>query len=138
MGLAGCTTLPHDGPSANSIIEAAQDGAPYALVDLDYRVSQIVTAHPARALGALAPVSSAAPVDLIGEGDILSVQVFQPGMGPAPSDDNGAASDGGQSFPNLANAVTVMGEVRTAGRLDNAAFMGLQSNQLQASDFITA
>lgn len=183
MGLAGCTTLPHDGPSANSIIEAAQEGAPYALVDLDYRASQIVAAQPARALGALAPVSSAAPVDLIGEGDILSVQVFQPGMGPAPSDENGAASDGGQSFPklavdregrvsvpyagdvrvagltatqaaqairtalrgravnpqvtvfieaNLANAVTVMGEVRTAGRFP------LSANQDRLLDVLAA
>ena len=91
-GLSGCASLPHDGPSARSIADTAAAGAPYALVELDYRVSQMVAAQPARALGGLAPVSSTAPVDLIGEGDILSVQILQPGMGSSASSDDAAVA----------------------------------------------
>jgi polysaccharide export outer membrane protein len=131
--VAGCTSLPHDGPSARSILETAQEGAPYALVDLDYRVSQIVAAQPAPALGALAPVSSAAPVDLIGEGDILSVQVFQPGMGPASAEDGSSTGDGRQSFPKLAVdrdgrvSVPFAGEVRVAGLTASQAAQAIRA-----------
>ena len=121
-GLSGCASLPHDGPSARSIADTAAAGAPYALVELDYRVSEMVAAQPARALGGLAPVSSTAPVDLIGEGDILSVQILQPGMGSsASSDDAAVAGDGRQSIPKLAVdrngrvPVPYAGDVRVAG-----------------------
>lgn len=131
--LAGCTTLPHDGPSARSVAESAQAGAPYAVVDLDYRVSQIVAAEPPPVLAALAPVSSSAPVDLIGQGDILSVQVFQPGMGPSPSDDNTTPSDGRQSFPKLAVdnqgrvSVPYAGDVRVAGLTASQAAQAIRA-----------
>jgi polysaccharide export outer membrane protein len=159
--LGGCESLPHDGPSARQVEAGPAAGADYALVDLDYRVSQIVAANPARPLRVLADVSSDAPIDLIGVGDTLAVSIFEAGVGPS---DAGAPEariysltvdrDGGVSAPfagtirvagltpaqaavqirqalrgrligpqvlvsvsgNLSNAVTVMGEVRNAGR----------------------
>jgi polysaccharide export outer membrane protein len=164
MALSGCQSLPHDGPSARGVEESAPAGL-YALVDLDYAASQVIAAHPPAALRALAPASSAAPVDLIGEGDVLSVTIFEPGSGPSArgdDDDDSRQSlprvtvDRGGTIPvpyagnvavagmtaqqaaaavrsalrgrlinpqvvvtlasNVANAVTVIGEVKTSGR----------------------
>jgi polysaccharide export outer membrane protein len=76
--LCGCGSLPHDGPSAHAIPrEAAKEAARYALIDLDYGVTQQIADHPAAALVGLANDSSNAPTDLIAEGDILSVTVFE-------------------------------------------------------------
>src|SRR5579859_7348160 len=85
LALAGCSTLPHDGPSTRSVPrQAARAGHPaalYALVDLDYAVTQQIAAHPAIALAGLAPQSSQAANDLIAEGDALGVSVFEAGGG---------------------------------------------------------
>lgn len=75
--LAGCAALPHDGPSARSIGADAERS--YAVVDLDYRVSQIVAATPPGQLATLAAASSTAPNDLIGEGDVLAVWIDEAG-----------------------------------------------------------
>jgi polysaccharide export outer membrane protein len=76
--LAGCSTFPEDGPSSRSVPhEASQTPAKYALVDLDYSVSQTVAAHPPQPLLSLAGQSSALPTDEIAEGDVLTVSIFE-------------------------------------------------------------
>jgi polysaccharide biosynthesis/export protein len=83
LALAGCNSLPQDGPSTQSLPRhAARAGHPaalYALVDLNYAVTQQIAAHPAIALAGLAHDSSSAPNDLIAEGDALGVSVFEAG-----------------------------------------------------------
>lgn len=79
--LGGCSTLPRDGPSGRAVERGATadaDGADYVIVDLDYATAERIKAAPARYLGSLAGASSTAPVDLIGEGDQLSIAVFEP------------------------------------------------------------
>ncbi|MDB5481511.1 MAG: polysaccharide export protein [Caulobacteraceae bacterium] len=82
LALGGCSTLPHDGPSTRSVPRQAAHGAAlYALVDLDYAVTQQIAAHPPVALTGLSHQSSGAPNDLIAEGDALGVSVFEAGGG---------------------------------------------------------
>lgn len=82
LAVGGCSTLPHDGPSTRSVPrQAARGAALYALVDLDYAVTQQIAAHPPVALTGLSHQSSGAPNDLIAEGDALAVSVFEAGGG---------------------------------------------------------
>lgn len=106
MSLSACESLPHDGPSAKQVAEAAVPDGPYGLVDLDYRVSQLVAANPPRALAGLTGASSQAPIDRIGPGDVLNVWVYQADSGPALSAAGLGPSLGGRgssipSTPNL-------------------------------------
>jgi polysaccharide export outer membrane protein len=79
--LSACASFPDDGPSSRAVSHhAAVKGAgPYALVDLNYRTSEIVSATPGAPLAGLARSSSDAPHDRIQPGDVLSVQIFEPG-----------------------------------------------------------
>lgn len=79
--LGGCSTLPRDGPSGRAVDRGAT--APdslggYALVDLDYAVSERIKAIPPQFLGSLAAATSETPLDVIGVGDALAVSVFEP------------------------------------------------------------
>lgn len=123
LALCGCSTLPHDGPSARSVPRDAERGAArYALVDLDYAATQAIAAHPPKALAGLADQSSTAPLDLIAEGDILSVSVFEAGGGglfPRPAE--ATMGDSSQTLPRLvvdrggALMIPFAGQVRVAG-----------------------
>jgi polysaccharide export outer membrane protein len=79
--LAGCSTLPRDGPSGRAIDDGATtpeaQGA-YAIVPLDYTASEIIKAVPVQFLGTLAEADSDAPTDLIGVGDTLAISIFEP------------------------------------------------------------
>jgi len=124
---AGCSTLPHDGPSARSVPrEAGRVEARYALVELDYAATQVIAAHPPRALASLTNQSSDAPSDLIAEGDTLSVAVFEAGGGglferPADLPEAPVVTDSARTLPRLvvnrdgALDVPFAGEVRVAG-----------------------
>lgn len=79
--LGGCSTLPRDGPSDRAVARGGtQDanGADYAIVTLDYGVAERIRAVPPRYLGSLAAASSTAPVDVIGEGDQLTIAIYEP------------------------------------------------------------
>lgn len=79
--LGGCDTLPHDGPSVDAVRkDAAAPDSRYSLVELDARSSAIIASIPGRQLASLAPVSSAARVDLIGAGDGLTVTIYERGL----------------------------------------------------------
>jgi polysaccharide export outer membrane protein len=76
--LGACSGLPEDGPSSRSVPrDAAKSPAKYALVDLDYTVSQAVAAHPPQPLLNLAGQSSSAPTDVIADGDVLAISIFE-------------------------------------------------------------
>lgn len=103
--LAGCESLPSVGPSARAVGAAGLDPA-FPVVDLDYRVSQVLAAHPPRVLTSLSAASSVAPIDLIGEGDVLAVWVYQADGGPALGQ-RGAQSGRADDLPGLAPNLTV-------------------------------
>ncbi len=79
--LAGCSSLPRDGPSGRAVTRGA-DGMDslggYAIVELDYAASERIKAVPAARLTGLAVAGDAAATDLIGEGDTLSVTIYEP------------------------------------------------------------
>jgi polysaccharide export outer membrane protein len=81
LALCGCSSLPQDGPSARSVTRSAAAGPRYALVDLDYGVTQAIAAHPPEALRGLTTGSSSQPTDLIADGDAISVSIYEVGGG---------------------------------------------------------
>lgn len=82
--LAGCSTLPRDGPSGKGVVAGASNAeqmGSYAIVDLDFTVSEQLKLAPAPSFGSLVQASSTAPVDIIGIGDVLAISIFEPGGG---------------------------------------------------------
>jgi polysaccharide biosynthesis/export protein len=80
LWLAACAAFPHSGPTDESVTDSANQGkALYALVDLDYEMTQKIAANPPTALEHLASASSDAPIDLIAPGDYLAVSVYEAG-----------------------------------------------------------
>lgn len=103
--LAGCSTLPRDGPSGKGVVEQAsspQRQGDYALVDLGFELSERLKLAPPRSFTSLALASSEAPTDIIGVGDTLAVSIFEPSgtlFGPRSSGAN--VQSGNQSLPPL-------------------------------------
>ncbi len=123
--LSGCSTLPRDGPSGRAVDRGAAvdaDGSDYALIELDYAAAERIRAVPARYLGSLAAASSTERADVIGEGDLLSISIFEPSgtLFGGGSSGQGIRS-GTQALPSVAvdrgGTVTVpfAGAVRVAG-----------------------
>ena len=121
--LGGCSTLPRDGPSGRAVERGATadaDGADYVIVDLNYASAERIKAVPGRYLGSLASASSNAPVDLIGEGDQLSISIFEP-SGALFGGGTTAIRGGNQALPvatvdrNGNVAVPFAGSVRVLG-----------------------
>ncbi len=77
--LAGCGTLPADGPLNHDVQEHAKvEKQPiYALVDLNYPISQTIEGVPAPLSAGLGLAASDAPSDRIGQGDILAINVYE-------------------------------------------------------------
>lgn len=108
--LGACAGLPADGPSGGAIVkqtgvEAA--GLTYALVDLDYALSERLTLAPAIADTSLAALANNATADTINIGDELQVSIFDPsgGLFSSRSGFASAASQsvqsGNQTLPTL-------------------------------------
>lgn len=96
--LAGCSTLPRDGPSGSNVVQGATNAerlGSYAIVDLDFALSERLRAVPAPSFQGLTAAFSNEPTDIIGVGDTLSVSILAPGTNLF------AASDSGPSLPPL-------------------------------------
>jgi len=96
--LAGCSTLPRDGPTGASVTRGAanaENAGSYALVDLDFALSERMRQAPKRSFKGLAEASSNLPTDIIGIGDTLAVSIVAPGTTLF------AAGDAGTSLPPL-------------------------------------
>jgi polysaccharide export outer membrane protein len=121
--VAGCSTLPEDGPSAHSVAKAAKaDGKhSYALIDVDYRVALLINANPAVPLTTLRESPGARPSDLIAVGDTLAVAIFQPSGAPIQEGAGQSAGPNDQSLPRVVVdraghiQVPFAGEVTVAG-----------------------
>jgi len=123
--LAGCSTLPRDGPSGSGVVKSAstpERQGDYALVDLDFALSERLKAAPARSFSTLALASSDAPTDIIGVGDTLAVSIFEPSGSLFGARSSGTSvQSGNQSLPPLvvdrngAIAVPFAGSVAVQG-----------------------
>ena len=84
--VAGCSTLPSNGPTARSIVRHSKtpDGAVrFRIIDLDLSaVDAMNSAERERftTLPALAPLAADQRVDLIGPGDVLTVSIYEVGV----------------------------------------------------------
>lgn len=102
--LAGCSTLPRDGPSGMGVVQAASNPerqGDYALVNLDFALSERLKAAPQRSFSTLALASSDAPTDIIGVGDTLAVSIFEPGGGLFGGGGSSSSESGNQTLPSL-------------------------------------
>ncbi len=110
--LAGCSTLPRDGPSGRNVVQGASSperAGDYALIDLDFALSERLKAAPPPSFSTLALASSDAPTDVIGVGDTLAVSIFEPGGGLFSGMGTTTATSGAQMLPPL--VVTRSGSV---------------------------
>lgn len=101
--LAGCSTLPRDGPSGMGVVKKAstdQQQGDYALINLDFALSERLKAAPQRSFSTLALASSEAPTDVIGVGDTLAVSIFEPSGGLFGGSSRSGES-GNQTLPPL-------------------------------------
>ncbi len=102
--LAGCSTLPRDGPSGTGVVQAASNPerqGDYALVNLDFALSERLKAAPQRSFSTLALASSDAPTDIIGVGDTLAVSIFEPSGGLFGGGSSRSTESGNQTLPPL-------------------------------------
>lgn len=125
IALAGCSTLPSDGPNARAL-DTGSTGADvaggYAVVDLDYAtVERIKAATPVND-ASLTAAGGTALSDVIAVGDTLSIAIFEPGGALFGSRSaSGSTSSGGASLPpvvvdrNGAAGVPFAGAVHVAG-----------------------
>lgn len=110
--LAGCSTLPRDGPSGRNVVQGASSperAGDYALIDLDFALSERLKSAPPPSFSSLALASSDAPTDIIGIGDTLAVSVYEPGGGLFSGMGTTTATSGAQMLPPL--VVTRSGSV---------------------------
>lgn len=102
--LAGCSTLPRDGPSGMGVVQAASNPerqGDYALINLDFALSERLKAAPQRSFSTLALASSDAPTDIIGVGDTLAVSIFEPSGGLFGGGSSRSSESGNQTLPPL-------------------------------------
>jgi polysaccharide export outer membrane protein len=80
MSVGGCAAIPSDGPSERVITAAAKptSASPLLMVDLSFQTAQIVESVPPASAPSLANAVSHAPNDIIGEGDVLAISIFEP------------------------------------------------------------
>lgn len=124
--LAGCSTLPRDGPSGRAVergASSAEAQGSYAIVDLDYAMTETIKTQPRQFLGSLTSGSSDAANGLIGQGDVLGVSIFEPSgaLFGGGSSNSTSIRGGTQTLPDItvdANGditVPFAGPVRVAG-----------------------
>lgn len=92
--LAGCQTLPRDGPSGAGVVQGAstaEQTRSYAIVDLSFELSERLRLAPPRSFAGLALADSHEPTDIIGIGDALAVSILSPGSTLFASGDNNGA-----------------------------------------------
>lgn len=131
--LAGCSTLPRDGPSGRNVVQGASSperAGDYALIDLDFALSERLKAAPPPSFSTLALASSDAPTDVIGIGDTLAVSVFEPGGGLFSGMGTTTATSGAQMLPPLVVGRTGAVPIPFAGEVN---VQGLTPSQAAAA-----
>ncbi len=129
--LAGCASLPADGPSSRAV--DGYGGESYALVDLTYAATERLRNLESTRPAGLAGLPPAAPVGSIGPGDLIQVSIFDPsGALFGGRSVTGLASGGAQALPvqsvDDAGAVIIpfSGRVTVGGLQPAAAAQAIQ------------
>lgn len=81
-GLAGCASLPSNGPTGGQVRKTAiapDDGAPIQLVQIR-AITDVPNPEAVIAPTALLPDLSPPPTDMIGPGDILDINIYEAGV----------------------------------------------------------
>lgn len=125
--LAGCSTLPRDGPTGSAVerdASTAETVGRYAIVDLDYATSEKIKAQPRQFLGSLVGAGGDTSEGKIGPGDVLAVSIFDPGgslFGAGSGSGSSAIRSGNQNLPSITVdnggfvAIPFAGQVRVSG-----------------------
>lgn len=119
LALAGCATLPSNGPTSSAVIRGARDAVdvPYKVVDIS---PQVINALPPSQSPGIAQMSalslSATPgrADVIRDGDTLSILIFEVGFGLF----SGQSSIADAIRPPTAGAQQIVAVVREGGTVD--------------------
>ncbi|GLK74852.1 sugar ABC transporter substrate-binding protein [Methylopila jiangsuensis] len=91
--LGGCATLPASGPTTEQIDPPSVSNTAikdYLLVDLNQRVVDVLSQYRAAPFSKRFAAPQPAPGQIVGVGDVLSVQLFEAGQGGLFSSDLGA------------------------------------------------
>jgi len=86
LAVAGCASLPSNGPTARTIVRQAKmpDGAVrFRIIDLDLSAVDAMNSaerEHVTSLPALAPMAEIQRVDLIGPGDVLTISIYEVGV----------------------------------------------------------
>ena len=138
LGLAGCASLPSNGPTAHAVIRQSRtpDGAVrFRIVNLDLAaVDAMNSADRERfaAMPALSALAQDSRVDLIGPGDVLTISVYEVGVslfgGGGHTAPNGGfdPSAHGEAFPDTV--------VDAEGRIDLPYLGSIQVGGLTAEE----
>jgi polysaccharide biosynthesis/export protein len=137
--MAGCSSLPSQGPSASQVATRADEQAvnrDYLVVNLSPPVVSITSAYRINPLSQYFADARPAPTQVVGVGDILTITLFEAGEGGLFASDNGArvtfvnpvSSDGNITVPYA-------GQVRAAGRtpqqMEQAIVSALEGKAIQ-------
>lgn len=123
--LAGCSTLPRDGPTSRAVERggSAPEGIRnYTIVELNYEISERIKVLPPQFLGSLTLGASQGAGGAIGVGDVLAVSIFEPSgaLFGGGSSSSGVRA-GSQGLPPLtvdgngSIAIPYAGSVQVAG-----------------------
>lgn len=122
--LAGCSTLPRDGPSGPAVRDGASTATragSYAMIDLTFEVSERLRIAPAQTLVGLMNASSNEPTDIIGIGDVLTISIFAPGSPLFAMGDSGPVLPPLVVDRNGAVSIPYAGSVNVQGMTPGAA-----------------
>ncbi|RZI59782.1 MAG: polysaccharide export protein [Zymomonas sp.] len=124
--LAGCSTLPRDGPTGRNVVRGASNvsaAGGYAILDLTYAASEAIKAAPPAYFGSLQDGASTDAPPTIGSGDVLAVSIFEPSGGLFAGARNSGAtvSSSNETLPAIvvdgsgAISIPFAGPVQVAG-----------------------
>ncbi len=133
--LGGCATLPSNGPTGPEVRKAARASdnvLGFSIIPVDVLLVQRLAGAPREEAGALLSLSASAPIDALGPGDVVNIDIFEVGttlfqrngtlIGGDPSGLSQVAAADGQPISGLVidreGAVTIpyAGRIVIAGR----------------------
>lgn len=122
-GLAGCATLPTNGPTRSQIEksgEASVADLPIQLVQVD-NIAEVPVLPSPSASGPLPPDALPSPTDMVGKGDVLDINIYEAGVTLF----SGAGSGGGGSAGQLSAAPGVQVQKLPPIRVDDDGYISL-------------
>lgn len=130
--LAGCSTLPRDGPSGRAVdrgASTADSQGSYQIVDLTIESSERIKRTPPRFMGTLANAGTEGASGLIGPGDTLAVSIFEPGGSLFGGSSGSTVRSGNQTLPALSVDSSGAVGVPFGGRVNVAGLSAAEAGQ---------